>query len=195
MSKIKIFLTLLSVLIIVTPITTQIFLHRDNISGLIIPPAIDDLLNAGVDDINNADAVDIVGISFQLPVLSEAHIFSQNNTAKLIYTFTNPLNNEITITAMNADVVCVEHDFVLGTVSIEPITLGPKQTLDISVNCVLNPQTLEHIETKHQGQNSLSAEFKNFTVDLIGVKIQTDTRKLGPIQIPLLPLAPNQLFR
>jgi hypothetical protein len=200
MNKIKFFLTILSILISVTPIVTQVFIHRDNIVGLVIPPEFDSLINAATDDLSNADAVNIAGVSFQLPVLSDVHISHQNNTIEMVYTFSNPIDSKITLTAMDAEVVCVDHNFVLGTVSIEPTPFEPKQTLNIPVTCILSAQALEHIATNHKEQNSIKAEFKNFSVELIGVKIHMDHRKLGDIPIKQLPTAAiaalnNHIFR
>ncbi|MCL1977183.1 MAG: hypothetical protein FWG55_03630 [Candidatus Bathyarchaeota archaeon] len=195
MNKIKILLTVLSILITVTPIATQVLIHRDNLLGLVIPATINDLLNASVDGIDTADDVELAGISFPLPALSDEPVFFQNNTVKLMYTFTNPLNNEITVTAMDAEIVCTDHGFLIGNASIEPTTLEPKQTLDIPVTCLLSPQALEHIKTSHQGQDSIKAEFKNFSVELSGVTIHMDHRKLGYIQAPMLPIALNHLLR
>jgi hypothetical protein len=193
MNKIKFFLTIISILISVTPIATQAFVYRENLVGLVVPPEFDDLMNAAGGDLSDADAVNIAGVSFQLPVLSNAHIFPQNNTIELVYTFTNPLDGKITLTAMDAEVVCVDHHFVLGAVSIEPTPLEPRQTLDISVTCVLSVQALEHIATHHKGQDSIKAEFNNFSVELIGVKIHMDHRKLGEIPIKQLTLTPIAL--
>ena len=47
MKKLKIFLTLLSVLIIVLPIAFEVVLYRDNLLGLIVPPEMISLVNGG----------------------------------------------------------------------------------------------------------------------------------------------------
>ena len=196
MNKLKIFLTVLSVLITVIPIGTQVFIHRDNLVGLVIPSTFNDLLNTSVDDISTADSVDIAGFSFQLPVLLNAEFFFHDSTVKMLYTFTNPLDAEITLTSMDAEIICVADNFILGSISIEPTHFDPNQTLEIPVTCVLSRQALEHIAIEHQGQDSIKTEFKNFSVELIGVKIHIDTRKLGDLQINSDFRADiNQMFR
>jgi hypothetical protein len=183
MSKVKFFLTILSIIIAVTPLTTQVILYRDNLVDLVIPPTIADLFEGGVVDLYSADVVELVGTSFSLPILSKEPVF-QDNTIKLTYTFTNPLDGKISLTSIDAEIVCIDHGFSLGKVFIEPTTLASNQTLDIDVSCVLSSQAIEHIATAHKGQDKISTEFKNFKVELIDITITMDYRKLGDIQIP-----------
>lgn len=194
MSKLKLFLTIISILIAVTPITVQIIIHRDNIVGLVLPPSIAGLLKGGTDDLSTADAVDFAGMSFPLPYLAENPVFSKENTIELIYTFTNPLDGRITITSMDAEIVCIDHNFVLGDVYIEPATLEPHQTVNLNVTCTLSKQAIDHIATHHKGQDSINTEFKNFSVELTDIKITMDHRKLGSIQIACTLLNLKPLF-
>ncbi|MDR2700328.1 MAG: hypothetical protein LBC12_05940 [Nitrososphaerota archaeon] len=184
MSKVKLFLTMISILIVVIPITVQVIIYRDNPVDLILPPTFAALLNGGTDDLSTVDVVDFAGMSFSLPFLSEEPVFFQNNTIKLIYTFTNPLDGKITITTMDAKMVCTDHKFKLGDTFIEPATLEPKQTINFNVYCILSTTAIEHIATHHQGQDSINTEFENFSVDLTDIKIIMPHRKLGSIQIP-----------
>ncbi|MDR2707879.1 MAG: hypothetical protein LBB87_03955 [Nitrososphaerota archaeon] len=195
MNKLKLFLTVLSILIAVTPITVQIIIHRDNIVGLILPPTIADILTSNTDDLTNADSFDFGGSSIPLPMLVGTPILYPNNTVHLTYTFTNPLDGRITITSMDAKIVCTEHRFILGDVYIEPATLEPNQTLELNVTCILSPKAIEHISTQHQGQDSINAEFENFSVGLTDITITMDHRKLGPIQIPQTTLILNNLSK
>ncbi|MCL2134288.1 MAG: hypothetical protein FWH37_01875 [Candidatus Bathyarchaeota archaeon] len=186
MNKLKLFLTIISVLIAVTPITTQIIIHRDNIVGLILPPTISDILAGGTDDLSTADSVNFAGMNFSLPVIVGDPVLFQNNTVKLTYIFTNPLDGKITVTSMNAELVCTDHSFTLSKdIFVDPITLEPKQTVNLNVTCVLSAKAIEHIKTQHQGENSINTEFKNFSVELTDIKITMPHRKLGSIQIPL----------
>ncbi|MCL1970136.1 MAG: hypothetical protein FWF66_01545 [Candidatus Bathyarchaeota archaeon] len=194
MNKLKLFLIVLSILIAVTPISVQVIIHRDNPVGLILPPTIADLLNGGTEDITNADAFNFAGSSIPLPMLIGNPVLFQNNTVKLTYTFTNPLEGRITITSMDAELVCIDHRFPLGNVFIEPATLEPNQTLELNVTCTLSTQAIEHIRTQHQGQDSINTEFENYSVELTDIKIIMDHRKLGPIQIPQLITTLNKLF-
>jgi len=184
MSKIKFFLTIITILIAVTPITLQVIIHRDNIVSLILPPTLEELLDGSIDDFANADAINYANMSFSLPYLSETPVLSHDNIVKLSYTFTNPLDGKITILSMDAELICTDHNFTLGHVSIEPITFEAYQTLELNVTCTLTAQAINHIETQHKGQNNINTEFKNYSIDLTDIKIVMDHRKLGDIHIP-----------
>lgn len=196
MSKLKLFLTIITILIAVVPITVQVIRYNDNPINLILPSSISEILQGGIDDLANADEFHFAGKTFPLPMLTGDPILSKDNTVELTYNFTNPLNGEITITSMNAELVCTEHKFKLGDVFIEPATLESNQTIDLDVTCILTSQAIEHIKTQHKGQTSIQTEFENFSVDLLDIKITMPHRKMGTIQIPqaLLTLTPL-LFR
>jgi hypothetical protein len=195
MNKIKLFLTILTILIAVVPIATHVIIYRENLVGLILPPTLAELFFGGTDNLVTADTVDFAGMSFSLPILLGDPILLQNDTLRLIYEFTNPLDGKITINAIDADIVCIDHNFPLGTVFIDPAALEPNQTLEFNVTGILTLQALGHITTHHKNQNSINTEFRNFSVDLTGIKITMPQRKLGPIQLPSSILTHNSLFR
>jgi hypothetical protein len=189
MSKIKLFLTILSVIIAVTPLTVQVIIYRDNIVDLVIPPTVADLFEGGASNLYDADFFELAGgMSVALPYLSEDPVLMPDNTIKLTYTFTNPLDGKITITSIDAEIICIDHGFTLGKVFIEPVTLESNQTLNIDVTCNLTTNAIEHITTNHKEQDSINTEFKNFKVELVDITITMDHRKLGNIQIPNQPL-------
>jgi hypothetical protein len=184
MNKLKLFLTIITLLIAVTPITVQVIIHRNNPVNLILPPTFADLIIDGPGDISDLDVFAVAGLSVPLPTLIGTPVISSDNTVKLIYNFTNPLDGKLVINSMDAEIVCTDHSFVLGTVFIEPTTLEPHEThiLDVIVN--LTPPAIEHIITHHKGQNSIHTEFRNYSVDLMDIKITMPHRHLGDIQIP-----------
>ncbi|MCL2173061.1 MAG: hypothetical protein FWB84_05395 [Candidatus Bathyarchaeota archaeon] len=194
MNKLKVFLTVITILIAVTPITVQVIRYHENPVDLILPPSISAILKGGPDDLVNADYVDFAGMAFPLPILTGEPVFTQDNNLLLTYNFTNPLDGKITIASMDAEIVCVDHEFALGDVFIEPATLEPHQTLDLTVTCHLTPETIEHIKAEHQGQDSIKTEFTNYSVDLTDIKINMPHRKLGIIHVPMTILTLNNLL-
>lgn len=183
MKKVKIILTLLTILITVVPIAVELLLYQDNLLGLIIPPQINSLMNSGT---INTDIGQVSNTPFQPPQLSgEPQFFPENNTVKFTYNFTNPLSTPITITTLEAQVVCHDHGFPLGAVAIDPTTLQAGQTVDITAFGVLSNEALQHITEQHYGQSAIHADFKNLNVDMAGVTIQMDQQQdIGNIPIP-----------
>jgi hypothetical protein len=183
MKKVKILLTVLSILIAIAPLTVAVLIHQDNLMGLVLPPQITSLLNG---DAVSTVTGEIGNTPFEPPMLSgEPQYFPENNTVKFTYNFTNPLNTEITITTLQAKVVCHDHRFPLGEISIDPATLKPGQTIDITAFGVLSDEALEHIRLHHAGQSSINADFENLNVEMGGVTIQMDLQQgIGNIPIP-----------
>ncbi len=194
MSKTKFFLTILTILIAVVPMTTYVIIYRENPVDLILPNSLAELFMGSIDDLATVDNIHFAGMYFSFPTLVGDPVLHQNGTLNLIYKFTNPLDGQITINAINAEIVCLDHDYTLGHVFIEPATLEPNQTLEFNVTGVLTPQAIEHITTQHNKQNSINTEFKNFSVDLTGIKITMPHRKLGDIQLPHAIFASNSLL-
>jgi hypothetical protein len=183
MKKVKIILTLLTIIITVAPIAVQVLAYQDNLLGLIIPPEITNLMNGSN---NNGGIGEVANTPFQPPAISgEPQFFPDNNTVKFTYNFTNPLNTQITVKTLEAEIVCHEHGFTLGTVAIDPTTLAPGQTVDITAFGVLSPEALAHIITQHPGQSSINCDFKDLNVDMAGVTIQMDQQQnIGQIPFP-----------
>jgi len=181
--KIKILLTLLSALILVGPLTVEVLMYQDNLLGLVLPPQITDLINGKrIETVSGQ----IANTPFEAPMLSgEPQYFPENRTVKFTYNFTNPLNTEISVTTLQAKVVCHDHGFLLGEVAVDPTTLKPGQTVDITAFGVLSEEALEHIRTHHGGQSSINADFQNLNVEMGGVTIQMDLQRgVGNIPIP-----------
>jgi hypothetical protein len=142
MKKDKILRTLLPLLHGSTDNCGSAYFQNDLV-GLVIPPEIANLLK-GDNTNNNIGTVtgDTSNTPFEPPMLSgEPQYFPENNTVKFTYNFTNPLNTEINITTLQAEVVCHDHGFPLGNVGIDPATLEPGQTIDITA--------FEFYPTKH----------------------------------------------
>ena len=124
MKKVKIILTLLTIIITVAPIAVQLLAYQDNLLGLVIPPELTDLMNGGG---SNSGIGQVANTPFEPPQLSgEPQFFPENNTVKFTYNFTNPLNTQITVKTLEAEVVCHEHGFTIGIVAIDPTTLQPR---------------------------------------------------------------------
>ena len=188
MKKVKILLTIFTILIAVVPLTVEVLIYRDNLTGLVIPPEISNLLD-GANIADNVGTVtsDISNTPFELPMISgEPQYFPENNTVKFTYNFTNPLETEITIKTLQAQIVCHDHGFVLGEVGIDPSTLEPGQTVNITAFGVLSDDALEHIATQHAGETSINVDFQNLDVEMAGVTIQMDLQQyVGNIPIPI----------
>jgi hypothetical protein len=203
MKKLKIFLTLLSVVIIVMPVAFEVLLYRDNLLGLIVPPEMINLVNS--DSRNgdggnlpnssdnssslisgNNDISSLLSSGFELPKLVGPPQYNPDtNTLSLIFNFTNPLETSIAFDKLEAGIISHDDGVFLGNVSLaKPLRLEPGQTLDITVLDALSPETINYFKSNVIGQNSINVDFVNLNVDVAGITVQVDRQNIGNIPIP-----------
>jgi hypothetical protein len=203
MKKLKIFLTLLSVLIIVIPIAFEVVLYRDNLLGLIVPPEMINLVNG---DSRNGDSGNLLNSSdngsslisgngdisrllssgFELPQLvGEPQYNPDTNTLSFTFNFTNPLKTSIAVDKLEAGIVSHDGGVFLGNVSLaKPLRLEPGQTIDITALDALSPEAINYYKTNVIGQNSTNLDFVNLNVDVAGITLHVDRQNIGDIPIP-----------
>jgi hypothetical protein len=193
MDKLKVFFTLLSILIIAVPITVEVVLYRDNLLGLVVPPEITNLFNGNQNsgDSNNPVKNDTVisslvnsGIDLPQPV-GEPQYNPETKTVSFTFNFTNPLQTPLVVNKLEASIVSHDTGVFLGNVTLEkPIELKPGQTMDITAIDALSDETINYFKTTAFDQKSINADFVNLTVDLGGVIVQIDRQNIGDIPIP-----------
>jgi hypothetical protein len=193
MKKLKIFLTLLSVAIIVVPVAFEVLLYRDNLLGLIVPPEMINLFNGhsrnsdgGSLISGNSDISSLLNSGFELPQLVGSPQYNPDtNTLSLIFNFTNPLETSIAVDKLEAGIISHDGGVFLGNVSLsKPLRLEPGQTLDITVLDVFSPETINYFKTNVIDQNSINVDFVNLNVDVAGITVQVDRQNIGNIPIP-----------
>jgi hypothetical protein len=203
MKKLKIFLTLLSVVIIVMPVAFEVLLYRDNLLGLIVPPEMINLVNSdsrngdggnlpnssdnsGSLISGNNDISSLLSSGFELPKLVGPPQYNPDtNTLSLIFNFTNPLETSIAFDKLEAGIISHDDGVFLGNVSLaKPLRLEPGQTLDITVLDALSPETINYFKSNVIGQNSINVDFVNLNVDVAGITVQVDRQNIGNIPIP-----------
>ena len=91
------------------------------------------------------------------------------------FKFTNPLDNEISVDRISADVHCKDHGLALGSVSIkQPMTIQPGETVTIDASGMWTQQALDHFSVYHSGpeDDDINVSFRDLNVDLAGIQIQ-----------------------
>jgi hypothetical protein len=167
MDKVNLAFTILSIAIIVGPIAGVIYIYRDNLLGLVLPPEVKSLTNG-----------DLAESKFQPPMpAGEPQYDPETKTFTFSFKFTNPLQNEISINQISADVKCKDHNVHLGNVSInEPIKIGPGETVVINASGSWTQEALNHFKAQHCGpeDDDINVAFENLNVDLAGIKVHMD---------------------
>jgi hypothetical protein len=162
--KLHLALTILSAAILVVPLAGIVCFYSGNLTGLVYTPELKNLVNG-----------DISESQFQRPVPAGNPTYDE---ATGVYTFsfkfTNPLDNEISVSKISADVYCKEHKVALGAVSIDKsITIQPGETVIIDASGTWTTQALAHFATIHTGpdDDDINVSFRNLKVDLAGIQI------------------------
>jgi hypothetical protein len=164
MDKIQLALKVLSIVILAGPLLGVVYVYRDDLSGLVFTP-----------EIRNLSSGDFSSSQFQRPVpAGEPQYDPATGQYTFSFRFTNPLENEISVDQISADVYCKDHNVALGSVSIEqPMTIAPGETVIINACGTWTQQALQHFEVDHNGpeDDDINVFFKDLNVDLAGIKI------------------------
>ncbi len=178
MNKVKLALTLLSLLIVVVPLVTTLFLYRNNLLGLVITPEINSLVSGS-----------LAQTQFQPPVpAGKPQYDPDNKTVTFSFTFTNPLKTDLSINELSTDIKCEEHNIVLGHATLEkPLSIKPSESAIVDAAGTMASATLDHFRAFHSDpqQDYVNVSFVNLKVDIGGIQLQLDELKnVGSIPLP-----------
>jgi hypothetical protein len=182
MDKVRLILTVVSIVIIVVPIVGVVLMYQNNLLGLIIPPQINDIMdslkgggNSGGG--NNSGNPQIVG---------EPQYNPASRTVTLTFQYTNPFSFSVTIKSMSGNILCHVDDFPLGNASLsKPVSMGAGETAMLTVQGTWTDAAINHFGSVHAGQKTVTVDLVDVAVDVSGVKIQTDQRiPISDVPIP-----------
>jgi hypothetical protein len=179
MDKVKLALTVLSILIVVVPLVGAAFVYRDNLLGLVLPPQIKSLINGGSSNGSQSQP------QFQPPQpVGEPQYNPQTGALTVSFNFTNPLASQVSIDNLSAEVQS-QSGADLGNISLnQPIQIAPGETSTINVPGVLNQAAISQIEAQNPGASSLSISLANLNVNVAGVNVQKDrVNNIGQLQL------------
>ena len=178
MDKVRLILTVISIVIVVVPIVGIVLMYQGNLLGLFIPPQanqiISSLSNSGG---NNVTPPEIVG---------EPQYDAASRTFTLSFLFKNPLPVDVTVKSMSGNIVCDVHPNVpLGKATLsKPVSMQAGETATITVQGTWTDAAISHFQTAHKGEKSVTVDLVDLAVDASGITVQTGER----IRIPNVPL-------
>ena len=108
MQVLGLLLILINVGAFAVPITGVVIIYSNDLTQLIIPPDIEEVLSETI----NMDE------SIGLPVYVSSSYDVSSRTAQAIFNFSNPLNFSISLNVLSADLECTTHRFSLGSASL-----------------------------------------------------------------------------
>lgn len=175
MQTVGVILIIINILTIAAPIAVIATSYQSDFSELVVPPQITQMLNDTFPS----------GLEIQLPTLVNATVDNASHAVTLTVNFTNPINYNLTLKAITADIQCQNHNFSLGNVALsEPIQISALQTVQIKVICVWTTEAENHFITAHTESANLQVKLNNLTININEIMIQMQ-QSIGPIDVPL----------
>lgn len=186
MDRVKFALTILSIMIIVVPLVVEVYVYKDNLEGLVLPPQIKDLMNGG----NNGNSGSFTNPqssassslpNFQMPQpVGQPQYDPATGAFSYPFNFTNPLSTQLSLTQLSAQVV-TEDGTPIGNISIpQTISIAPGANAIIAVVGNLNTEEVNQLAAQYQSGN-LNIALNNVNVVVGGVSIHMDHIDAGSI--------------
>lgn len=188
MQALSVILVLITIGTIVAPLGAVVIIYRDNLAGLVITPQIKDLMNGNgilannysVNDNNNQND-NSVGGGLVVPTFVSSSVNSVDRTFQVVVNVTDPLNEDLTINGLTADVECTQDHYQLGSVSLaSPVTILSGQSSLLTISGSWTKSAEDHIQSSHPGQTAISVDLVNTSIDINGIVAQYSS----PITIP-----------
>ena len=177
MNTVKIALTVLTIAIIIGPFLGVVYIYRDNLVGLVLPPNTPGMSSLTNSHLNLNDLSSLASLQPIQPIGSPTY---NHTTGAFDYPFnlTNPLPDEISLDHLSADIISKDNGAKLGTVSINnPITVGPGESAVVNITGKIDPQLAD----QYKGQLSID----NFNVTVGGITLHVgDLSQFGSFQLP-----------
>lgn len=192
MNTVKIALTLLTIAITVGPLVYVVFIYRDNLIGLVLPPQFANLgqnlgqnMSNGNSSGNPLSSLNITGSNFQMPKLvSNPQYNPDTGEFSLSVNVTNPLTNELSIDQLSVQIQSKDNNTLVGNISIpQPINIQPGESSIINVTGIMPQDMFNQISGQNTGNIDLNnIILKNLDVNIGGVKIHIDEIDPSSIQ-------------
>ena len=168
MNKVRLILTVLTIAINVLPVAGVLVMNMDNLLGVVIPPEMTTAINGIM--VPGGQLGESLNLTFVV-----SHYDAGSRTVTLSFQVVNPLQFDLTIDSMSADVRCAEHDFPLGhAVLNNPVIVRQGETAAVDVAGVWTREGVEHLLAEHGGEQRITVEITGISLAINGVSIQTD---------------------
>ncbi len=177
MNKTKLALSVLSIMLFVVPVVCMVYVYRDNLLGLVMPPQLSGMLSGEGDPISSFTASD-----FTMPTMSEPQYNAQTGSFNVGLNVTNPLATTVSVHEFSAQIKSKGTNELLGTISLsKPISIGPGENALIDVVGNLDTATVNQLKAN---SGDLNIILQNVDANVGGVRMHLDQLDLGSMQLP-----------
>lgn len=203
MQALSVLLALITIGCIVGPIGGAIAMYRDNLTQLVVPPQINNLINNNsidgsnnnnnnpTDNNNNGNtASGNFGVGennggFITPTFVSSQINVEARTFTVTVNFTNSFNYDLTLNALTATVESSQDNFQLGTINLaSPVSILAGQTSLITVSGIWTQDAENYVQKNFAGASSINVNLANIAIDVNGIVVQ-QTQPVNVGDVPL----------
>jgi hypothetical protein len=181
LDKVRLLLTLFTIIVIAVPILGIIIAYQGNLLGLFIPPEIKEI----TDNLSNSGGSNESG--FKLPtVVRPIQYDPATRKVTIAFQFTNPFPVGVKINSFSGTVECYSHGTSLGTTTLkEPVMIGAGENKTLTVTAIWTEEAVSHFQNSHPGENTNDINLVDLAIDAGGLRIQSNE----PIRINDVPIA------
>ena len=178
MDKVRLVLTLVTILIVVIPLVGVVLAYQDNLVGLFVPPEMTEM----ADDFMGGEGID--GSGLEPPrMVGEPEYDEATGTFSISFEYTNSLPLDITINSLDGNIECEDHHFTLGVASLsEAVSIDAGETGILTVVGSWAPSALGdngHFKTHHGNEETVAVAMTDFSVDISGIQLELDPSEMG----------------
>ena len=183
MQALSIVLLLLSIGTILGPIGAVVVIYHNDLSQLVIPPQIRDIMNGNSNLIphGNSDGNGNSGLDgLMKPVFVSAQSNVAAHTFTGIFNVTNTLNFTLTLNSFSTDVEFTQANIPAGSLSLSsPVTVLAGETSQLIISGHWTQEAQHYIANNYPGATSMDITLTNIAININGITIQS----AGPVQV------------
>ena len=191
MQAIGIVLLLISIGTVVGPVGAVVVMYHNDLTQLVIPPQIRDLMNgnSGLIPQGSSDGSGDGGISGLVsPTLVSVQSDPATQTFSAVFEITNPTNYDLTLNSFSANALMTEQQIPAGSISLaNPVTAPAGQTTQLTITGQWTQQIQDYMTTNYPVMTSVEIYVKDVVININGVIVESSgITDLGNIPFDIL---------
>jgi hypothetical protein len=181
MNKIRLLLTVITIVIVVVPLVGTLLAYQGNLLGLFVPPELtqvaDDLMGGDGDNGGGLEPPTMVG---------EPQYNATEHTFAATFEFKNNFPINITVNSLTGNIECEAHRFPLGNASLsEPVSIDAGETGTMTILGKWTNEGISHFGSAHGNEENVDVVLVDFALDISGIQIQLDQNQMEQtMQVP-----------
>jgi len=157
-------LILINIGAVAAPVTAVAVIYQNNLVELIVPSEAQKIVSNVIASRSN----------LELPQYESYTYDPVSRTVTVKFRFTNPLNMDLSVNSVEADVKCSTHYFDLGHAALSnPVEIDAKATVSMAVVFVWTQDAEAHFLSGHVGETNVEIKLVHLVLDVSGIAVET----------------------